>query len=439
MILITTKKIMVKSCTLLLLFISQTISAEVIKTRDLGWVAGQDVTQQLEALFEQNQVVSGDTLVFSDRYDVQSDTNIELPENITLAGAYFGAGLSVRNTEPNMRNGIFNLGDNNTLFNITFEYKETLTVPPLSEGITNEGKSNTRALVAFADNITVINSAFRGNVGIHIDASGSNLQIIDSHFDQGYLHLRQLGNNLDSIIKGVLFENALADGIKSVKGVGTKVDNVLVDQSVFLNNRRDGIDTTGGFANSVVSNSYFVNLFKGLDLKNIFDSNTQSLSLAPLNENILVSNCTFVDNNNGLAPITLDRGNSAGVKWITNANADQFLTQKITVRDSTFQNRGDGESRAILATDVHTVQWENLLLIGNMSEVRITRNSSSSSAVDESVTVNYNISGTGTQFQSSGVNRPDSYYRSLAGPDASLTFGQPIPLTGILPLLLDEE
>ena len=45
---------MIKSWVLLLLLLSQTISAEIIKTQDLGWQEGQDVTQQLEALFEQN-------------------------------------------------------------------------------------------------------------------------------------------------------------------------------------------------------------------------------------------------------------------------------------------------------------------------------------------------------------------------------------------------
>jgi len=235
----------------------------------------------------------------------------------------------------------------------------------------------------------------------------------------------------------VLFENSLGDGIKTVRGVGTKVDNVLVDGSVFMNNRRDGIDTTGGFSNSVVSNSYFVNLFKGLDLKNRFDHNTVSLGQAPLNENILVQDSTFVDNNNGLAPITLDRGNSNGVKWITNSNANQYLTKNITVKNSTFQNRDSGQRRAILATEVHTVHWENLLLIGNMSEVRITRNSVSSGAIDTSVTTNYNISGTGTQFQENGINHPDSYYRSLAGPDPSLTFSLTLPIAAIKLLLLE--
>ncbi|MBX2849518.1 MAG: hypothetical protein KTR16_14445 [Acidiferrobacterales bacterium] len=425
---------------LLALLCTAPVYAGTIETSDLGWQEGQDVSQQLIDLFEQAQVVAGDTLVFSHNYDVQSNVSIQLPSDITLVGAYFGAGLTIRNTEPNMRNGIFKLSDRNTLYNLSFTHKETLTVPPLSAGITNEGKSNTRGILAFADDVTVINCLFYGNVGIHIDASGENLRIIDTHFNEGYGQLRLLGNNINSSLTKVLFENSLGDGIKTVRGVGTKVDNVTVDQSVFLNNRRDGIDTTGGFSNSVVSNSYFVSLFKGLDLKNIFDDGTESLSLAPLNINILVENSTFVDNNNGLAPITLDRGNSNGVKWVTNANADRYLTQKILVRNSSFQNRDGGSPRrAILATDVHSVEWENLTLIGDTSEVRITRNPVNSGAIDASVTTNYNISGTGTIYQEDGEIKPDSYYRSLAGPDTRLRFTNGAGLSGMLLLLLENQ
>lgn len=311
------------------------------------------------------------------------------------------------------------------MYNVEILHRETKS---LNDG---NGKSNTRSIHATEDNIKIVNSYFEGNVGIFIDAAGNDHLVIDTHFNGAYAQIRALSVYQTPKIINTLFENSLGDGIKTIRppegDLGT--EKAFVWGCVFLNSVRDGIDTTGGFRDSLVEDSYFVGLFKGMDVKNIYDQNTRvfaNQNLQSLNKNITVRRSEFINNNNGIASITLDRGPSGdgSDRWINNQNASNWLTNTISVTNSTFENTGSGGINALLSQDVFNVSWNSILLLGNVNMSKVSRNSAISSQVDPSVTTNYNIDGSSVSNGPARTAQPDSYYRSLAGRNQSLSFDQ---------------
>jgi len=98
-----------------------------------------------------------------------------------------------------------------------------------------------------------------------------------------------------------------------------------------LNNNRDGIDTTGGFKDSIINDSYFVNNnVSAIDFKNllVFQSD---LSPNLRNENIHISNSEFIaDGNTSIVTTLLNRGGFD--------NANKYAPNNITFTDSIFEN-----------------------------------------------------------------------------------------------------
>lgn len=391
----------------------------IIRSSSLGWQAGEDISSKLSALVNNSNFKPNTTLLLEANFQVQASVRLRPPKDFVLAGARYGNGLTFRNTEQGMNNPWLILEDNSALYNVSIIHKETRT---------SSQKSNVRSIKAAADNIKIVNSYFEGNVGIYVDVAGDNFLVSDSHFNRGYYQLR-LSNSQDAVFHNTLFENGLGDGIKTIRpGSGELgVERPRVLGCVFMNNDRDGIDTTGGFRNSLIKDSYFVNLFKGMDIKSGYDQNTrvfQNQSLQSLNANIQVENSEFINNNNGIAAITLDRGPSGNGnnRWITNANARDWLTQRINVKNSTFENIGSGRPNAMLLQDVHSVSWDGVSLYGSINLNKIGRNPVPSGQVDPSVTTNFNISGKNVVKKANRPAKPDSYYRNLAGVDKSTRF-----------------
>ena len=397
----------------------------IIRSSDLGWVPGADVSDEIEALFDNGVVKPNTTLLLEGMFDIQGSVRLDAPNNFVLAGNQVGNGLTIRNTEATLNNPWLRLGGDNALYNVEILHTETKS---LNDG---NGKSNTRSIQATEDNIKIINSYFEGNLGLFIDAAGKDHLVLDTHFNGASAQIRALNVYQSPKIINSLFENALADGIKTIRppegDLGT--EQALVSGCVFLNNARDGIDTTGGFRDSLVEDSYFVGLFKGMDIKNIYDQNTRvfaNQNLQSLNKNITVRRSEFINNNNGIASITLDRGPSGdgSDRWITNQNAANWLTNTISVTNTIFENTGSGRTNALLSQDVFNVSWNSILLLGNVNMSRVSRNSAVSSQVDPSVNTNYNIDGSNVSTGPIRTMQPDAYYRSLAGRDQSLQFDQ---------------
>ncbi|MEO1346876.1 MAG: right-handed parallel beta-helix repeat-containing protein [Pseudomonadota bacterium] len=330
---------------------------------DLGWTAGQDISDEFASLV--GALRPGDTLVLEDMFRI-SGSNHQLPDDFTLT-ATKGGGFDIIDADTNS-NPLLRLGDGNTLDNVTIS---TVSSTPDTGYSGNDAKSGVdyvpgAVIAAFdVDDLTIVDSAFEGNVAMHFDLRFvDNVTVKSSTFDGGYYQMRWIGEASNYSVEGSVFQNALGDGIKTVKGNGA-ISNITVKDSYFLNNERDGIDTTGGFKDSVISNTVFVG--GGIDIKTGIDG-PEDLAYAPLNTNIRIENSEFIDTKNGIVTTMLDK---AGL--MTLDNVDEVMPSYITVTDTIFEmtNDSQGGQRAFFVKDGHNITWDNIQLLGGVTELRL--------------------------------------------------------------------
>ena len=123
----------------------------------------------------------------------------------------------------------------------------------------------------------------------------------------------------------------MSTGSRRCDGGGTGTQRATIYNSVFENGR-DGIDTTGGFKDSVISKSIFRNnSVTGLDLKKCIESSAD-LSTNYAISNIKITDSQFINNQNGIVVTMLDQ---AGL--LTAANADTQMPHDIQVTNSIFE------------------------------------------------------------------------------------------------------
>ena len=135
--------------------------------------------------------------------------------------------------------------------------------------------------------------------------SSDNITVRNSQFDGAAYQMRWGGLCTDFRVENSLFQNALVDGIKTMRGGGAGTQRATIYNSVFENGR-DGIDTTGGFKDSVISKSIFRNnSVTGLDLKKIIESSAD-LNTNYAVSNIKISDSQFINNQNGIVVTMLD-------------------------------------------------------------------------------------------------------------------------------------
>ena len=331
---------------------------------DLGWLPGSDVSSEF-SLFLSDRFSSGDTLVLEDTYRL-SGSNLRVPEGVTLTavkGGGFDVVTSGRDSSP-----LLVLSDDVTVDNITF----TAVAAP------NTGYSGAnpqvgtdyhakRVLRVDGDRVTVENSAFAGNVAMHMDVEGGNdLTIRDSLFEGGFYQVRLNGSTDDARILGSHFRKALGDGIKTESIDGQGPQRTLVRDSLFDDNARDGIDVAGGFRDGRVENVVFHdNGVSGIDIKSGYDD-LSDLDPRKANTGIRVTDSQFIDSPNGVVVTVINR---QGV--LTEQN-QQNMPHDIRVTDSVFENTktGSGDIRAFLIKDGYDITWDGLILRGNVVEMR---------------------------------------------------------------------
>jgi hypothetical protein len=324
-----------------------------------------------------------------------SGRNIQLADGVTLAGGAPGAGFEFQNFDEHT-DPLIKLGDSSTLLDLTVRTKEA------------PGRAvdyNGTIISAVGDDIQIINSSFGGLRKELVRVSGDNLSVVDTVFDGSYYQMRWVGEATNFTVENSLFQNSLGDGIKTERdrsGVGPQ--NATISDSVFLNNNRDGIDTAGGLKDSTVIDSYFINGFTGLDIKQMYEIDSDFSSGGPLNQNILITGSEFINNNNAIVVTTLDR-----VNFLTSGNATKWAAQDIHLENSIVEHFSGG--RMFLVKDSLNVTWDNVTLLGAVTE------KGEVSAYD--VGLPKNISGTGVTKGAAREVLPDSYYQSLAGPDWS--------------------
>jgi len=308
-------------------------SIAVIRSTGLGWRAGEDVTDDFAALLECGKLQAGYELVLEHTYRIRG--RHLLPDDVTIS-AVKGAGFDV--TDGAKHGILFTLGNGTTLRNLTITYLGTPPLGPTGEkmGVTFTGRVGIAA--HGKRDITIENCRLTGSIGHHIklvDCHG--FEFIGCHVAGGHWSLY-----LCSVSKGVLrrcvIEKCQGDGIKTGGGPSGCVREMLVEECVFQDNLRDGIDTTGGFNDSVIRNCIFRRLgVSGLDCKSHYQSKTGSLEgIPPENVGILVEKSLFHDMPCAFVFTTLDRDVKKGKPLLTADNMAEYAPHDIGINDCTF-------------------------------------------------------------------------------------------------------
>ncbi len=381
----------------------------IIHSSDLGWKANQDISKEFATLAKTFK--PGDTFVFDHMYKI-SGRDIDLPNNFTLAGGTPGAGINIIDSATNTH-ALMELGNANTLIDLTVTHSNTPNNDYVNKiSIAANGK----------DDIKVLNSKFEGNVGILLEIRDvDNLVVKDSEFDGGYYQMRVTsGENM--LVENTLFQNSFGDGIKTSRAANKfdPVTNATVVDSVFLNNGRDGIDTTGGFRDSIVKDSVFVgNSVSAMDIKTAYDEEAD-FSGPVKNVNILITGSEFIDNHTAVIVTTNDLGDR---DYLNPVNALKYASQDITLENSIVENTASTNKKMLYVKDSYDVHWNNVTLLGRINELR----------VDDRYDLGLpnDISGTNVTTGSPRPSVNDSVYRDMAGPDWSSvsypTNGNPTP------------
>jgi len=227
----------------------------VLHSSDLGWTANQDVTEEFAALLASGKLKAEHEFVLDHTYRISGSH--ALPDGITIS-AVKGAGFEVtdavglKGDKP-----LLELGDGTTLRNLTITY---LNTPPLGPTGEERGVTFTTRLGIQATgkrDIRIENCRLTGSIGHHpklVDCR--NPQVISCHIAGGHWSV-YLIKVVDAVFRTCLIEKCQGDGIKTGDGANGVVRGVLVEDCVFQDNLRDGIDTTSGFNDSVVRNCIF--------------------------------------------------------------------------------------------------------------------------------------------------------------------------------------
>jgi hypothetical protein len=359
---------------------------KVYHSSDFGWTATQDVSEDFAKLLESGRLKAGEELILDHTYRISGSH--ALPEHFTLS-AVKGAGFDVTDAaKPKNNQPLLELGNGSTLRNLTITYLNTPKLGPTGEkhevhftrrlGIQARGKRTVR----------IENCRLVGSIGHHLKLTDcTKVEVIGTHVAGGHWSVMLTGS-ADLVFRRCLIEKCQGDGIKTGGGASGAVRRVRVEQCVFQDNLRDGIDTTGGFNDSVVRGSIFRRLgVSGLDLKSHYESRTGRIEdLAPENIGILVETCLFHDMPNAIVLTTLDCGRRTGPgnELLNAANIKKYAPHDIAINDCVFGHAEkplrsareggygvnypteDGEHmRMIFLKDAYAVRYRNARFSGD--------------------------------------------------------------------------
>ena len=323
---------------LLCLTLALPLHAKTHRSSELGWTKGQDVTEAFGKLLADGTLKPGDELRLEHTFRIGGSH--QLPDNFTLS-AVKGAGFDVTDAaNPKSSRALLELGNEVTIRNLTIRY---LNTPPLGPTGGKHGVHFTRRLGIQARDkkgLRIENCRLTGSINHHLRLTDcTNIEVVGTHVAGGYWSIMLTGCN-KLVFRRCLIEQCQGDGIKTGGGESGAVRNVLVEHCVFQDNARDGIDTTGGFNDSIIRNCIFRRLgVSGLDLKSHYESRTGRIEdLAPENIGILVEKCLFHDMPNGLVITTLDCGRRKGPghELLNAANMKKYAPHDIDINNCVF-------------------------------------------------------------------------------------------------------
>jgi hypothetical protein len=175
---------------------------------------------------------------------------------------------------------------------------------------------------------------------------------------------------------------------------------MLVENCVFQDCGRDGIDTTGGFKDSVVRNCVMRRLFSGMDIKSYF-TKPEHLSPDCSNTGILIENCTFTDMANCITFSTLDRGlrYNDGKYFLDAVSAQKYAPHDVDINNCIFERTGSSPVRMLLLKGGHSIQYSNARFWGEGIEAVKYTNvcetfGPNSLSKEVSEALNHSVSGT---------------------------------------------
>jgi hypothetical protein len=382
-------------------FCSTIVFGEVHHTSDLGWKPGQDVTSDFATLFHDGTVSSGDELVLDHTYRIRGTHS--LPDDITLSAAG-GGGFDVVDATDDNQAVFLTLGNRTILRNLTVTYVNTPEPSPQA------GTNPTRGVHFFPrigihangkSDLRIEHCRLVGSIGHQIKLSDCGQpKVIGCHIVGGYWTVYLTGGVTDAVFRHCVIEKCQGDAIKTGRGNGASgVKRVLVEDCVFQDCGRDGIDTTGGWDNSIVRNSTFRRLFSGLDIKSYFEK-PEHFTMDCMNSGILIENCKFTDMANCVTFSTLDRGLvRRGDYFLNTVTAQRYAPHDVDINDCVFERTGGSGVRMLLLKGGHSIRYKNALFRGeNVQVVRYTNVfqtfGAKSLSKEVSEALNYGVSGT---------------------------------------------
>lgn len=301
---------------------------------DFGWTADQDVTEQFAVLLESGKLKPNEELVLDHKYRISGSHT--LPDAFTLS-AVKGAGFDVTDTKVLKGNRpLLELGDGNTLRNLTITYLDTPKLGPTGE---EPGVTFTKRLGIQANgkhNLLIENCRLVGSIGHHLKLVDCRKpKVIGCHIAGGHWSVYIIGIS-DAVFRRCLIEQCQGDAIKTGDGSRGVVQRALVEECVFQDNLRDGIDTTGGFNHSIVRNCIFRRMgVSGMDIKASYHLKTGRFEgHPPENVGILIEKCLFHDMPNAIVLTTNDgRRQDGGPDLLTADNIKKYAVHDIQVND----------------------------------------------------------------------------------------------------------
>ena len=300
---------------------------------DFGWKANQDVTGAFTKLLQDGTLKAGDECVLDHTYriDIMSDSQRALPDHFTLS-AVKGAGFAVYGFTHDAEPGspVLELGDRNTVRNVTMTCEGVPTeirVP----GRKAKFFDGVGILATDRKDILIENCRLSGLIRHNVQMRNCRRpKIIGCHIVGGFWSVH-LGAT-DAIVWRCLFERSTCDSLKT--GGGTR--RMLVENCVFQDNDLgDGIDTTGGFSDSVVRHSIFRRLRTfGIDVKSFTGG---QVPVKEQNTNIRVENCLFHDIPNAISFSVTDESRRRGQgDFLTCENIRAYAPHDIDIVDCVF-------------------------------------------------------------------------------------------------------
>ena len=353
------------------------LQAEVYHSSDFGWEADQDVSEEFAGLFKSGKLGKGDEFVLEHTYRVSG--SYELPEDFTLS-AVKGAGFEVTDVKQGNYHPFLVLNDGNTVRNLTINYLNTPHLDDPRSGITHGEDFIDKAGISASGkkNLRLENLHLEGSIAHHVRLNDrcEKPEFIGCHMVGGFWTVVLSAE--DAVFRRCIFEKSHGDGIKTGWAKRPLVENCL-----FQDCGRDGIDTTGGWDESIVRDSIFRRLgVSGLDLKSHY--NKKSDLDSPENVGILIENCTFLDMPNAVVFTTLDAGLKAQGEYFLNAeNAEKYVPHDVDINNCTIghvetpkvkEKKGGwgvnyptqaGEyMRLLLVKDAHSIRYRNIRFQG---------------------------------------------------------------------------